>query len=87
MSKFNVEVLNAVIDGVGRGNTVKLSKADAEKVEKLGYGKITGKSQDKAPAKTKAKAQSKTQSKPKATTKAKTQSKPKAKADKTDDKK
>jgi len=82
MSKFNVEVLNAVIDGVGRGNTVKLSKADAEKVEKLGYGKITGKvTEKKAPAKTKAT----TKSKPKAKSQAKVTTKDST--DKTNDKK
>lgn len=71
MAKVKAEVVNAVFNGKGSGESVELSEKTAKKYEKLGYLRNVSKAKKPAPKKT-------TSKKP-AASKAKSAAKPKTK--------
>lgn len=55
MAKTKVEVLNAVVDGARRGETITIDSRSAAHLESIGYVKILGKETAGQEAKKKAK--------------------------------
>lgn len=47
MAKVKVEVLNAVVDGKGRGEQISIEEKTAEHLESIGYVKILTKKETK----------------------------------------
>lgn len=63
MAKTKVEVLNAIVDGARRGETITIDSRSATHLESIGYVKIIG--EEKEVQEAKAKAEEQTEEKPK----------------------
>lgn len=53
--KFKAEVLDAVVDGKRKGESVELDKKSAKHLERIGYVRVTGEVKPKKKAAPKAK--------------------------------
>ncbi|PID16866.1 hypothetical protein CSV63_02965 [Sporosarcina sp. P34] len=49
MAKTKVEVLNAIVDGARRGETITIDSRSAAHLERIGYVKILGEVKAKEP--------------------------------------
>lgn len=59
MAKVKAEVLNAVVGRKRCGETVELNEATADRLERIGYVKVTGQAKQKQTKKTQTKQQPK----------------------------
>ncbi|WP_342537352.1 hypothetical protein [Sporosarcina sp. FSL K6-3508] len=63
MAKTKVEVLNTIVDGARRGETIAIDSRSAEHLERIGYVKILG--EETAAQEAKVKAEEQVEEKPK----------------------